>query len=96
MALSGRPPMPGIVISWSSSTRSTSATPNCRLSRSAWSCEDAEALAEVVGDLVAGDGDDGGVADRLVLEDGDVGRAAADVDERDADLLLVVVEHGVD
>ncbi len=57
--------------------------------------QDAEPLAQVVGDLVAGDGHDGRVADRLVLEDGDVGRAAADVDEHDADLLLVVVQDGV-
>jgi len=35
------------------------------------------------------------MADRLVLEDGDVGRPAADVDEDHADLLLVVVQDGV-
>src|SRR5690606_7092748 len=57
--------------------------------------EDAEALADVVGDLRAGDGDDGGVPDRAVLEHGDVGRPAADVDQRHAHLALVAVEDGV-
>ena len=48
---------------------------------------------DVVGDLVAGDRDHRRVADRAVGEHRDVGRAAADVDQADAQLLLVVVQH---
>ncbi len=48
---------------------------------------------DVVRDLVAGDGDDGRVPDRPVGKDRDVGGAAADVDQADAQLLLVLGEH---
>ena len=39
---------------------------------------------DVVGEMVAADVDDGGVPEAAALVDGDVGGAAADVDERDA------------
>src|SRR5262245_34045295 len=49
---------------------------------------------DVVGDLVARDRDHGGVADRAAGEHGDVGGAAADVHEADAEVLLVLGQHG--
>ena len=57
--------------------------------------EDSEPAPNVVGDLLPRNADDGGVADRPVLEHGKVGRPAADVEKRNADLLLLLVEHGV-
>ena len=53
----------------------------------------AQAEGDVAGQLVAADRDDAGVRDGAVGEDGDVGGAAADVDQRDAQLLLVVLQH---
>ena len=50
---------------------------------------------DVARDQVAGDRDHRGVADRAVGEDRDVGRAGADVDQRDAEVLLVVGQHRV-
>src|SRR6185312_11561306 len=50
---------------------------------------------DVVGHLVAGDGDHRGVADGTVGEHGDVGGAAADVHQADAEVLLVLVQHRV-
>src|SRR5262249_24814344 len=47
---------------------------------------------DVVGDVVAAEREDAGRHDRALGEDGDVGGAAADVDDGDAELLLVVVE----
>jgi hypothetical protein len=54
----------------------------------------AQGHGDVVGDLIAGDGDDG-VADGAIGEHGEVGGAAADVDQADAELLLVLAEHRV-
>ncbi len=48
---------------------------------------------DVVGEVIAADADDRGVPEAAALVDRDVGRAAADVDERDAELLLVLGEH---
>ena len=45
---------------------------------------------DVVGDLIAGDRNHRGVANRAFGEDGHVGSATADVDQADAQLLLVV------
>src|ERR1019366_4350641 len=53
----------------------------------------AEARGDVARDVVAADGDDAGVRDAAVDVQQDVGRAAADVDHGDADLLLVVAQH---
>ena len=47
---------------------------------------------QIVGDRVAAEADHRGVADGAVEEDGDVGRAAADVEEQHAERLLVLVE----
>src|SRR5437867_12154740 len=47
---------------------------------------------DVVGDLVAGDRDDRGVTDRPAREHREVRGAAADVDETDSELLLVLGE----
>ena len=49
----------------------------------------AERDADVVGDLVAGDRQHGGVADRAATEHRDVGRTGADVDQADAEIALV-------
>ena len=57
--------------------------------------EHAQALADVVGDFASRDADHGGVPDGLVLENRDVGRAAADVHEHDADFLFIVVQNSV-
>src|SRR5437867_6560872 len=48
---------------------------------------------DVVGDVVAAERQDRRVPDGAVAQEGDVGRAAADVDHHDAELFLVVVEH---
>src|SRR5215469_4801393 len=48
---------------------------------------------DVVGDLVAGDRDDRGVADRAVGKHREIGGAAADVDQAHAELLLILGEH---
>ena len=45
--------------------------------------------------MVAADRDDGRVGDRALLVDGDLGRAAADVHEADAELLLVRRQDGL-
>ncbi|KAG1240683.1 hypothetical protein G6F68_017422 [Rhizopus microsporus] len=50
---------------------------------------------DVVGDLVAGDRQHRRVADRAAGEDGDIGRAAADVDQHDAEFFLVGSRSGV-
>src|SRR6185503_7105096 len=44
-------------------------------------------------EVVAANADHRGVPDAAALVDGNVGRAAADVDQRDAELLLVVGQH---
>src|ERR1700722_19745159 len=48
----------------------------------------------VVRDLVAGDRDHRGVADRAVGEHRKVGRAAADIDEAHSELLLILGQYG--
>ena len=50
---------------------------------------------DVVRDLVAGDRDHGGVADRAAAEHREVGGAAADVDQAHAEVLLVVGQHRI-
>ena len=55
----------------------------------------AQARGDVVRDVVAADRDDARVGDAAVDVEEDVGRAAADVDDRDADLALVVGEDGL-
>ena len=55
----------------------------------------AQARRDVARDVVAAHRDDAGVRDAAVDVEQDVGRAAADVDDGDADLLLVVAEHGL-
>src|SRR3954469_20466928 len=51
-----------------------------------------QADGDVVGEVVAADTDHGGVPQAAALVNGDVGGAAADVDERDAEFLLVLGE----
>ena len=53
----------------------------------------AQADGDVVGEVIAADRDDAGVPHRAALVDDDVGGAAADVDEGDAELLLVARQH---
>ena len=48
---------------------------------------------DVVGDVIAAERDDRGVPDGAVAEERDVGGAAADVDEEDAQLLLLGGQH---
>ena len=48
---------------------------------------------DVVGEVVAADGEHARVPEAAPLEDREVGRAAADIDERDAELLLVRGQH---
>src|SRR6185295_19441853 len=55
----------------------------------------AEPHGDVVGEVVAADTDDGRVPEASALVDGDVRRAAADVHEGDAKLLLVLGQHGL-
>src|SRR6185369_13940792 len=55
----------------------------------------AQRHGDVVGDLVAGDRNHRGVADGALSPHRDVGRAAADVDQADAEILLVLGEYGV-
>ena len=52
-----------------------------------------QADGDVVCEVIAADADDGRVPEAAALVDGDVGRPAADVDQRDAELLLVVGQH---
>ena len=54
----------------------------------------AEAVHDVARDVVAAEGDRAEVADLPLVEDGEVGRARAHLDERDAELLLVLGQHG--
>ena len=56
--------------------------------------EDPAALLDVVGDGVAAERNHGRVADDALLENGNVGGAAADVDERHAGLLLFFAQDG--
>src|SRR5690606_9754598 len=51
-------------------------------------------LADVLGDVIAAQRDDGGVRQRSTAEHADVGRASADVDEQRGELVLTVVEDG--
>ena len=53
----------------------------------------AQADGDVVGEVIAADADDGRVPQAAALVDRDVGGAAADVDQRDAELLLVLGQH---
>ena len=53
----------------------------------------AQADGDVVGEVIATDGDDGGVPHAAALEDGEVGGSAADVEQRDAQLFLVRGQH---
>ena len=53
----------------------------------------AQADGDVVGEVIAADADDAGVPEAAALEDREVGRAAADVDERHAQLFLVRRQH---
>ena len=55
---------------------------------------DAEAVHDVVGHVAAAERDRAEVADLPLVEDGDVRGAGAHLDERDAELLLVLGEHG--
>src|SRR5690554_100832 len=55
---------------------------------------DAQELADVLGDVVAAQRDDGGVSERAAAEDAHVRGAAADVYEQRGELLLAVVQHG--
>ena len=57
--------------------------------------DDGTACADVLGDDVAAKGNHGGVLDLLVFEDGDIGSAAADVDENHAGVLFLFVEDGL-
>ena len=53
----------------------------------------AQADGDVVGEVIAADGDHRGVPEAAALEDREVGGAAADVEQRDAELLLVRRQH---
>ncbi len=53
----------------------------------------AQADGDVVGEVIAADADDARVPQAAALEDREVGRAAADVDERHAELFLVRSQH---
>ncbi len=53
-----------------------------------------QADGEVVGEVVAADGDDRGVGDRAFEVDDDLGGAGSDVDQADAELALVGGEGG--
>ena len=57
--------------------------------------ENAEPLPDIIRDFPAGDADDGCVTDGALLEYRQVGRPPSDIDQRYADLLLLVVQHGV-
>src|SRR5690606_10649826 len=57
--------------------------------------EHTQSDADVVGHLLSGYGNHSRVADGTVVEDGDVGGAAADVDQNDASLFLFVVEYSI-
>ena len=50
---------------------------------------------DVVGDLCAGDGNHGGVANRTLREDGYISGAAANVDQADAQLSFIIRQHGI-
>lgn len=56
---------------------------------------DGTAFFDVGGDDVAAEGDDGGMSDDSVVEYGDVGGAAADIDQGDTGLFFFVGEHGL-
>ncbi len=56
---------------------------------------DVEAEGEVVGEVVAADGNDRGVGDGALEEDDEFGRARADVDEADAEFALVGGDGGL-
>ena len=55
---------------------------------------DVEADGEVVGEVIATDGDDRGVGDGAFEEDDQLGSGGADVEEADAELALVCTERG--
>ena len=55
----------------------------------------AQAHRDVVGHLVAGNRNHRGVTNRAAGEHGDIGRAAADVDQADAQFLFVIGQHGI-
>ena len=55
---------------------------------------DAESVHDVARDVVAAERDRAEMADLPLVEDGEVGGAGAHLDERDAELLLVLGEHG--
>src|SRR5438046_4415272 len=50
---------------------------------------------DVVREVIAADADHGGVPEAAALVDRDIGRAAADVADRGAELLLVLGQHGL-
>lgn len=50
---------------------------------------------DVIGDLVAGDQDHRGMADRAFGEDRDIGGAAADIHQAHAQFLLVLGQHRI-
>jgi hypothetical protein len=54
----------------------------------------AQSFPDIIRDLVARDGHNGRVANRVVLEHGNVGRAAAYIDQRHTDFLLVLMQDG--
>ena len=76
-----RPPTIGTSTISSSPTALRRAQPYFFLMRSASRDRRAQHDREVVGEVVAADRDDGRVGDRALLVDGDLGRAAADVDQ---------------
>ncbi len=53
----------------------------------------AQAGGDIVGDMVAADRNHCGMLHRSVMINGDVGRAAADVDQRDAQFPFLVGKH---
>src|SRR5271157_2015909 len=50
---------------------------------------------DVVGDVVAAEPENGGVLDRTIGENGNVGRAATDVDQAHSKIALVLRQHGL-
>jgi len=50
---------------------------------------------DVVGDLVARDGNHRGMADGTVFKNGEISRPPADIQECDSDFLLFLIEHRI-
>jgi hypothetical protein len=73
----------------SSSTIDDSAHPYLRLTFSGVRDRRAQADGDVAGEVIATNRDDCRVPEMTTLVDRDVDRAAADIDQRDAELLLI-------